>query len=330
MDCQFRLKTVRFKSNFVKLLSQNENGPCPLLAIANALILRQQLVLPNESISGSTLIEAIANSLFSINEEENSKIDNNPTIASAQAREQLKSHRSEQLNYIVDILPTLMRGLDVNVKFNDADQFEYTQEMSVFDGFNLRCYHGWVVDADDEHAPASGVLPSSSSTTTAQPSPLSPHSVMSRLSYNECTNRIVNFGGQESVLLNQLKQLDDDIQEELLIALGRPEPTVDKVPPPPTRREIIQYKLTTLREEHKVITEFLEQTASQLTFHGLIRLHDHIEEGTVSIFFRNNHFNVLYKHQGSLFVLVTDEGFVHPGADDVNVIVWESLQDISG
>jgi hypothetical protein len=36
----FRLKAIGFGGRNVPILAQNENGPCPLLAIANVLLLR--------------------------------------------------------------------------------------------------------------------------------------------------------------------------------------------------------------------------------------------------------------------------------------------------
>lgn len=44
-------------------------------------------------------------------------------------------------------------------------------------------------------------------------------------------------------------------------------------------------------------SDFVEQTANQLTYHGLCRLHATITDQQLCVFFRNNHFSTLYKHQ---------------------------------
>lgn len=43
--------------------------------------------------------------------------------------------------------------------------------------------------------------------------------------------------------------------------------------------------------------QFLEATASQLTFHGLCELTAAVREGELSVFFRNNHFSTMIKHK---------------------------------
>jgi hypothetical protein len=40
------VKRINFFGRSVKIVMQNENGPCPLLAIANVLSLRNELKLP--------------------------------------------------------------------------------------------------------------------------------------------------------------------------------------------------------------------------------------------------------------------------------------------
>lgn len=42
----YKLKAIRFFGREVPVVLQNDNGPCPLLAIANILLLRNQIQLP--------------------------------------------------------------------------------------------------------------------------------------------------------------------------------------------------------------------------------------------------------------------------------------------
>lgn len=45
------------------------------------------------------------------------------------------------------------------------------------------------------------------------------------------------------------------------------------------------------------IERFLQATRSQLTYAGLMRLHERLSEGELAVFFRNNHFSTLHKVQ---------------------------------
>jgi hypothetical protein len=56
---------------------------------------------------------------------------------------------------------------------------------------------------------------------------------------------------------------------------------------------------------------FLESTASQLTEVGLIALHESLHPNELAVFFRNNHFSTIFNHEGRLYLLITDVGFLH-------------------
>ncbi|KAM6112521.1 ubiquitin carboxyl-terminal hydrolase MINDY-1 [Phoenicopterus ruber ruber] len=80
-----------------------------------------------------------------------------------------------------------------------------------------------------------------------------------------------------------------------------------------------------LVSEGLVAEQFLESTASQLTYHGLCELTAAVREGELSVFFRNNHFSTMIKHKGHLYLLVTDQGFLQEER-----VVWESLHNVDG
>ena len=61
-----------------------------------------------------------------------------------------------------------------------------------------------------------------------------------------------------------------------------------------------------------------------MTVYGLVCLVERVKE-EVCILFRNNHFLALIKYQGSLFTLVTDQGY-----EDNSEIVWETLDNCDG
>lgn len=82
------------------------------------------------------------------------------------------------------------------------------------------------------------------------------------------------------------------------------------------------------RSYAKILADnFLESTASQLTYYGLHVLHSHMQPDELAILFRNNHFSTIYKcpQNNTLYTLVTDNGYLsHKN------IVWETLENIEG
>lgn len=84
-------------------------------------------------------------------------------------------------------------------------------------------------------------------------------------------------------------------------------------------------KLEELAKDGHVVDIFLKETGHQLTRYGLEKLHDHVNEGDLCVFFRNNHFSTMTKYEAQLFLLVTDLGYAN-----VNDVVWEKLDAIDG
>ena len=82
---------------------------------------------------------------------------------------------------------------------------------------------------------------------------------------------------------------------------------------------------TSIFQDGTVVEEFLSNTSMQLTYSGLMELHNHVQEGSLCVFFRNNHFATLAKHNGTLYLLVTDLGYAN-----VPDVVWEKLDEING
>jgi hypothetical protein len=80
-----------------------------------------------------------------------------------------------------------------------------------------------------------------------------------------------------------------------------------------------------IMHEGRVVERFLSDTASQLTYFGLLQLHEHVRDRQIGVFFRNNHFSTLFKFNGSLYLLATDAGYEH-----VSGVVWERLNEIDG
>ncbi|KEG04248.1 conserved protein, unknown function [Plasmodium vinckei vinckei] len=135
----YTVKWITFINRKVPILLQNQNGPCPLLCIANILLLRNQLHIDKKikKISQKVLEDKIISILLESNKK---NVINNS--ASCNYRKNIIE--------CIDILPQLKYGLDVNCKFTDIQSFEYTKGLCIFDMLNIPLYHGWVISADDK------------------------------------------------------------------------------------------------------------------------------------------------------------------------------------
>ncbi|KAM6106616.1 LOW QUALITY PROTEIN: ubiquitin carboxyl-terminal hydrolase MINDY-1 [Pterocles gutturalis] len=240
------VKWITWKGERTPIITQSENGPCPLLAIMNILFLQWKVKLPpqKEVITAEELMAHLGDCILSTQPREPS--------------EGLQLNFQQNINDTMTVLPKLSTGLDVNVRFTGVSDFEYTPECIVFDLLNVPLYHGWLVD------------------------PQSPEVVraVGKLSYNQLVEKIITC-----------KQASD----------------------------------SGLVSEGLVAEQFLEATASQLTYHGLCELTAAVREGELSVFFRNNHFSTMIKHKGHLYLLVTDQGFLQEES-----VVWESLHTVDG
>ncbi|XP_053330730.1 ubiquitin carboxyl-terminal hydrolase MINDY-1 [Spea bombifrons] len=134
------VKWINWKGERTPIITQSENGPCPLLAIMNILFLRWKVKLApqKEVITSEELMAHLGDCILSIQPQENS--------------EALQLNFQQNVNDAMTVLPKLSTGLDVNVRFTGVQDFEYTPECIVFDLLNIPLYHGWLVDPQSEEA----------------------------------------------------------------------------------------------------------------------------------------------------------------------------------
>ncbi|VDL90674.1 unnamed protein product [Schistocephalus solidus] len=123
-DAYHQVRWITFSGRKCAVITQNKNGPCPMLALANVLLLRGTLSLPEDSeiISGERII--------GLDDEDLPNYEK--TVSDA-----------------LNVFPSLQTGLDINVRFTGVTRFEYTSALSIFDLFKIGIYHGWVVDPSD-------------------------------------------------------------------------------------------------------------------------------------------------------------------------------------
>lgn len=259
------------------IMVQNANGPCPLLALVNALTLSTpahintalvETLRVREQVSLGLLLDAVIDELMS-------------------GRRGDAAHNLPDVSDLYAFLVNLHTGMNVNPSFvlsegvmtnlmdapiaespiNPTDfglprGFENTREMKLYSAFCVPLIHGWI---PPRNHPAFAALKRSAKT------------------YEEAQNLMF----REEELEDKLQRHGLNNDEQLML------------------------------EDVSNVKYFLSSSATQLTAHGLQTMADALGPGSIAILFRNDHFSTLYKHphSGQLFTLVTDMGYA--GHDEV-------------
>ncbi|GAB0134526.1 hypothetical protein EsDP_00002893 [Epichloe bromicola] len=255
------------------ILIQNENGPCPLVALVNALTMTTpadgpettlvEILRPREQISLDLLLKAVFDELMS------------PRRTGSEAA-------LPDVSDLYAFLQSLHTGMNVNPRFIPTPEmekaykrtslthlhptergnlipgtFENTTEMSLYATFSIPLIHGWLPARSD---------------------PV--YSAMERraASYEDVQNLLFC----EEELTNKLSShqgLTEDEQQ--------------------------------LYQDIMTIKMFLDSSATQLTAWGIEVMRKAMRPGTFAILFRNDHFSTLYCHPDTLQLLslVTDAGY---------------------
>ncbi|KAI0602376.1 hypothetical protein F4775DRAFT_581698 [Biscogniauxia sp. FL1348] len=272
------------------ILVQNANGPCPLVALVNALTLTTPADQPN-----SNLVETLrSREQISIN-----------FLLEAVFDELISSRRSKpdvplpDMTELYNFLKGLHTGMNVNPRFIPTPEvaasyqqtalghvhpsereglipgtFETTRHMELYAAFSIPLIHGWLPPTDD---------------------PV----------YDSLNRQASSYDDVQSLLFRE-EELEDKLSNS---------------------EEGLTEQEQELYQDIILIKSFLFDTATQLTPWGLNVITKAIPPGTVAILFRNDHFSTLYRHPQThnLYTLVTDAGYLTH-----DEIVWESLVDVRG
>lgn len=273
------------------ILVQNANGPCPLMALVNALTLTTPVsaddavlvttLRTREQISLDLLLDAVFDELMS-------ERRTNPDQALPDITE------------LYSFLKGLHTGMNVNPRFIPTEEtekafkrtslthlhptergdlipgtFEDTQEMGFYRIFKVPLIHGWLPSKEE---PVYGAL----------------------------QRHAASYEDAQNVLFRE-EELEDKLSDPNSAGLTEEEQAI--------YQDILSIK------------SFLHTAATQLTPWGLEVITKAMRPGSVAILFRNDHFSTLYRHPQTLqiFTLVTDAGYA--GHQEV---VWESLADVNG
>jgi len=255
------------------ILVQNENGPCPLVALVNALT----MTTPSDA-DDTSLVEVLrSREQISLN-----------LLLDAVFEELMSPRRSNEDAILPDVgelyafLMSLHTGMNVNPRFMPTEAmreafgrtslthldtaerndlipgtFENTHEMGLYATFKIPLIHGW--------------LPS-----TGDPA------------YSALERQAQSYEDAQNILFRE---------EELEHKLSSPQGLTGE------EQQLYQDIMT--------IKGFLDGSATQLTAWGIQVISRAIRPGTFAILFRNDHFSTLYCHPQSkeLVTLVTDEGY---------------------
>lgn len=299
-----------FQNRDVHILLQNENGPCPLLAASNCLLLKGLVTLPDRAIRNSvTSLEDITNMLA------NYALYRQTSQQSTEDEDSF--HNQFNLNEFMNYIPNFQYGMDVNPKFTLGCQgYEFTAETSVLsDMLGCKLVHGWLID------------PIENESTSIAAGTKSYNELMDRaILGKEAELQVSNLQTEIESLLSHYPHLDD-------LKTGPPD-LVDSSPDIvaflAAREELLRLKrrqdeAQEIATTSHLIENFFAETSHQLTIYGLEQLHATFSDKEIGILFRNNHFSTIARNGENLYLLVTDLGY----ANAVN-IVWEKLDVVDG
>ena len=322
------------------IVCQNANGPCPLIAIANACALRGALSVKDFLIDddddgttrktttegdddddvGGVHIAGVTRAIERV-------------IAQRRARDARDANVARACEDALEALTRAARGVDVNVKFTSCDSFEYTSAIGIFDACDVALKHAWVVSAE-EHGEETREC------------------VAGRASYDALVERLIDLRTTVEESARRETTTTTTAAEECAssprVASDAPPTTTTTTTTSGTDADDVVAQTASLRldvgvasssgdrdddddddasdalaravHELMIIEDFLDSTRGQLTRTGVEEMRDTMRDGAYAVFFRNNHFSVAHKRDEQLYTLVTDQGYLHEPD-----VVWECL-----
>lgn len=301
-DSAFEIKIISWSEYEHKtpILLQDVNGPCPLIALINTLLLKNELIVRNHILNNSGSELQLKDTTQNVNEfksylEKQYKLTGLISLDDLISRlgdllivfSDAKAHDNEiqsNVDHLLEKLPLLHTGLSVNPNVVDGTFPDDDLATIFFKIFDLDLRHGWCLD-DSENATQAWKEETSGD----------------ELEYRSLLS-----------LLRQLKTFDA-LQDFLLAELDREDQNYQDH----------EYK-------QDILKKWLTINQTQLTGAGLSFLNMSMDPTDVIVFFRNNHFSTLYKRNDQEFYTLTTDLSFNKGMKSVNKIVWQSLVSISG
>ena len=134
------LKRVSVRGRATHIITQNENGPCPLIAVCNTLM------LSGVSAAGQMLHERLCNA-HSVSSR--SLADWLAEYLLSSCDRILETDEFEAFDAACALLTRLHAGLNVDPRFQSVDDFAWGDERHLFGLLGVRLVHGWILDPQD-------------------------------------------------------------------------------------------------------------------------------------------------------------------------------------
>ncbi len=348
------VKLLQFGGRCVPVVLQNQNGPCPVIALINVLLLRGQVRLP---VGPDVRLAVCASTVAAY-------------IADVSGTHTLQIGEGQESVFVTELLHKILTGMDVNFSFRDITDFQMSPAIALFTIAEVPLLHLWLADAadadlmsalrssspylddvlavlavvDERAAAAAAAAAKLTTPAAANPDappllapppppqrPLMKESLDDNESTADADDRIRIDDDDDD---DEDDDDDDDDDDERSRRWGKSKkqstvfsPKTAKLAAPPTTRAPAKddVKFTLSESETAALVAFYGATQqAQFTEAGIAALQRQLDEDAPAVLFFSNHFFVVTKHGGQLFVLVTDAGLaLKPG------IVWESLRALT-
>ena len=133
----FLTKNTTFGGKPVSFCLQSFDGPCPLLAVANVLLLRNKLrIKPGaDRLNTRHILTVVGDAITS----------------------HLGAEQSDDLESCLDELRKLQFGLQVNCGFRSCTSFERSAGFRVFDLLGIKVLHGWLPEDPETESVLEGM-----------------------------------------------------------------------------------------------------------------------------------------------------------------------------
>ncbi|CUM65747.1 uncharacterized protein PRCAT00003395001 [Priceomyces carsonii] len=268
------------------ILLQDQNGPCPLIALINTLLLKHEILNKNTVFDGLLFDDiqiAKVKNVESLKDFLRSRKQDGIELEEILARTGdlllvFGNDKSSEFNVdkLLEGLPKLHTGLSVDPDLTNGTFPNGDISSQLFKIFELRLRHGWCIDEIK----------------------------ISSKDQNDIQLEVLR-------LLHDLKTFDK-VQDFLLLDVNE-------------LNEPNEEEKQRIRRDQNLVNKWLKDNQSQLTTIGLGRLNSEMEAEQLVVFFRNNHFNSLFKKSDhEFYLLITDDSFRE------TPIVWQSLNSVKG
>lgn len=131
----FRTKGVSNQFGTYSIILQDENGPCAIVAICNALVLKDtpmaQFIAGKDSVSSTELQSKLIDMI----------------VNGGHGDLSLGDTQNTDTNVALNIIPRIVDGLEVNPRFDGS--FSDSEELRVFEVFRIPLVHGWILGENE-------------------------------------------------------------------------------------------------------------------------------------------------------------------------------------